>query len=100
MEIARAVLGAVLLLFLPGFAWSFVFWGRGQIEWLDRIVLSLAISIGLVPLTIFIAHKLFGMPINATSSIIVVTCLIVLALILIFIKFKKVIRFIYPWQSR
>jgi uncharacterized membrane protein len=53
LEIIRAVLGAFYILFLPGFALSFLFFARGTIDIIERIALSFALSIAVVPLLTF-----------------------------------------------
>jgi uncharacterized membrane protein len=48
-----AVLGAFYILFLPGFAVSFLFFGRGAIDAIERLALSFALSVAIVPLVSF-----------------------------------------------
>jgi uncharacterized membrane protein len=45
-----AVAGAIYILFLPGLALSFIFFGRGKIDAIERIALSFALSVAVVPL--------------------------------------------------
>lgn len=78
LESMRVVFGSVFVLFLPGFVWSFVFFnnrGEKKIDWVERIALSFALSIAVVPLAVFYLN-LIGMKISALSSFIVVTVLI------------------------
>jgi uncharacterized membrane protein len=45
-----AVAGAIYILFLPGLALSFILFGRGKIDAIERIALSFALSVAVVPL--------------------------------------------------
>jgi uncharacterized membrane protein len=53
LHIIGAILGAVYILFLPGFAMSFLFFARGTIDVIERIALSFALSVAVVPLLTF-----------------------------------------------
>ena len=75
VEIIRAIFGGLLLLFMPGFAWSYVFFARKNIDWIERVALSFGLSIALVPLTVFCLNWLFHVRITVLNS-----CLIVGAL--------------------
>jgi uncharacterized membrane protein len=48
-----AIAGAVYILFIPGFALSFVFFARQQIDLIERVALSFALSVAVVPLLAF-----------------------------------------------
>jgi len=81
-ESFRVVFGAVYVLFLPGFVWSFVFFdnkGERRIDVIERIALSFALSIAIVPLAVFYLN-LMGLKISAWSSFFVVLVLILIGL--------------------
>jgi hypothetical protein len=67
----RVVFGAVFVLFVPGFSLSYAFFGSKEIDVLERIALSFALSIAVVPLIVFYLN-LAGMRISALSVSIVV----------------------------
>ena len=71
----RILFGAVFVLFIPGFAWSFVFFAREEIDWIERIALSFGLSIALVPLTIFWLNFFFDVRITLINSFLVVLIL-------------------------
>ncbi|MFH1801930.1 MAG: DUF1616 domain-containing protein [archaeon] len=74
LESFRVIFGAVYVLFLPGFIWSFVFFdnrGERNIDVIERIALSFALSIAIVPLAVFYLN-LVGLKISALSSFFVV----------------------------
>jgi uncharacterized membrane protein len=52
-HVLGAVAGAFYILFLPGFAVSFLFFARGAIDIIERIALSFALSVAIVPLVSF-----------------------------------------------
>lgn len=80
LSILRAILGFILVFFLPGFTWTFVFFK--QINVLERIALSFGTSIAIVTLSLFSLNRLAGIRItgfNSAMVIIVVTILPVIA---------------------
>ncbi len=79
LPVIRAILGFILVFFLPGFAWTLVFFKRINI--IERVTFSFALSIVVVTLSIFSVNRLTGIRItgfNSTLVIIVVTILPVL----------------------
>ena len=52
-EILRMVVGGIFVLFLPGLALSYAFFGRGAIDSIERAALAFALSIASVPLLAF-----------------------------------------------
>jgi uncharacterized membrane protein len=58
MESFRMIFGIIYVLFLPGFVLSFViFRPANETDWIERIVLSLALSIAVVPLIVFYLYS-------------------------------------------
>lgn len=57
---SRIVYGSLLVLFLPGYVWSFVFWKPSKITILERLVLAIPLSGGQVALGIYLFHQLGG----------------------------------------
>ena len=93
----RIVISISFTLFFPGFALSYVFFpGRSKdsessqrsLSPLERILLSIAISIAVVPLTLFLVNQI-GLAINLITSIVTVIGIIVLALIIILARKQK-----------
>ena len=80
----RAVVGFIIVFFLPGFAWTFVFFSK--ISVIERIVLSMGLSIAIVTLGILVLHVLFGMTITGSTSLITITAIIILAVMTYFTK--------------
>lgn len=102
-ESFRIVFGSVYILFLPGFIISFIFFPKtkpfeakenreesekGSIDWIERIALSFALSIAVVPLTVFYLN-LIGVKINLLNSFFSVLGIIIVSSVILRIKLKK-----------
>ena len=72
-------LGGIYVLFVPGFAWSYVFFARASIDWIERLALTFGLSIALVPLSVFWLNRLFHMKITLLSTALTVSGLTILA---------------------
>ena len=77
LPVIRAIVGFFLVFFLPGFAWTFVFFSR--ISVIERIALSLGLSIAMVTLSILVLHMLFGMKVTGVNSLLTILVIIVAA---------------------
>lgn len=78
-EVSRAVTGSVLLLFLPWYRLTRCFFQESEIDLLERVALSFALSISVIPLVVFYLN-LAGIPITAlmvraVTSIIIIACM-------------------------
>ncbi len=89
IEILRIFLGFILVLFLPGFAWTYVFFDKDELNVIERIALSFGISIASVPLVIFLLNKYLGLKINAYLSFITIIVMLIIPIIIIFSKKVK-----------
>ncbi len=72
LEGLRLFFGSVFILFLPGFAWSYIFFARKNIDWIERIALSFGLSIALVPLSVFWLNWLFQVKITFLNTFLIV----------------------------
>ncbi len=84
VPVIRAALGIVLVFFLPGFAWTLVFFR--QINVLERVVLSFALSVALVTLSILSLHKLFGISITGLNSVLIILVITVIPVAFYYLK--------------
>lgn len=66
LPLVRAFLGFALVFFLPGFAWTLVFFR--QINLMERIALSFGLSIAVVTLSILAPNLLFQVRITGLNS--------------------------------
>lgn len=102
-ESFRIVFGSVYVLFLPGLVLSYVFFNgstsspqdsltgspRGkEIDIIERITLSFALSIAVVPLLVFYLN-LIGMKINVLNTVLTIALIIAAGLAIIFWQNKK-----------
>jgi uncharacterized membrane protein len=83
LPVVRAILGFILVLFLPGFAWTFVFFR--QISIIERIVFSFGLSIAIVTLSILLANLVFGMKITGFNSLLVIIVVTILPVAIYYI---------------
>ena len=85
----RIVFGSIYVLFLPGFIISFIFFRKTSekegIDWLERIALSFALSIAVVPLVVFYLN-LIGVKINLLNTSLII--LVIIAISLGILKWK------------
>lgn len=80
------IIAGVYVLFLPGFAISFIFFERDKIEWIERVALSFALSISVIPLITFYAN-LLGFSISKQSVILEVLIVLLLSVVILYIKY-------------
>lgn len=66
LEILRIIIGSAFILYLPGHFLSFLFFKKGKIDTIERIGISFAISITVVPLLVFYLNFL-GVKISTIS---------------------------------
>lgn len=77
--IIRIILGFVLIFFLPGFTWSLVL--LKQLRIIERLIISVALSIVVVTISILFANRLFGVPITGINSVLIIGTVSVLPLV-------------------
>ena len=84
LPIIRAVLAFILVFFVPGFAWTLVFFSRINI--LERIAISFGLSMAAVTLSVIILHVLFGMRINGANSLLTIIVITIAAIAVYLLK--------------
>ena len=84
LAIIRAIAGFFIVLFLPGFAWTLVFFNRLHV--LERVALSFGLSIATAVLSIMALNLVLGMKITATSSLLTILMITVVALAIYLLK--------------
>ena len=97
LESFRIVFGSVYVLFLPGFILSFVFFPKtrateskekGSVDWFERIALSFALSIAIVPLAVFYLN-LIGVGINVWNSFLTILGVVVISAGLVYWRMRR-----------
>lgn len=66
----RAVLGFTLVFFLPGFAWTFIFFRK--LHPIERTALSFGLSIAIVTLSIIAMNVILKVRINGINSLLAI----------------------------
>lgn len=70
LPIVRALLGFVIVFFLPGFAWTLVFFK--QLHIIERIALSFGLSIAVITLSLLFLNTVVGTKITGFNSVLVI----------------------------
>jgi uncharacterized membrane protein len=70
LSVIRAILGFIILFFLPGFAWTLVFFKKLSI--MARVVLSFGLSIAVITLSLLFLNKVAGIRITGFNSVLVI----------------------------
>ncbi len=78
LPVLRAILGIIIMFFLPGFTWSLVFF-RG-INVIERIALSIGLSVAIITLSILALNKLLGIRITGVNSLLIIIVITVIPL--------------------
>lgn len=81
--VIRVILGFVLVFFLPGFAWTLVFFR--ELDVIERATLSLALSIVVVTLSILLVSRV-GMKITGLNSALVIIIITILPVSVYFLN--------------
>lgn len=94
----RIVFGSAFVLFLPGFIITYIFFPKnkkeskeieqkekGSLDIIERIALSFALSIAIVPLVVFYLN-LIGVKINLLNSFLTILGIIIISSIILGIK--------------
>ncbi len=86
LEGLRLFFGALFILFLPGFVWSFIFLNKKSIDWVARIAISFGLSIAIVPATVFWLHWLLHLRISTLNVGLIAGALTILPACCLFLK--------------
>jgi uncharacterized membrane protein len=77
----RLIFGSIFILFVPGFAWSWIFFKKDKIDWIERIALSVGLSIAMVPLVILWLNYVFNVSITLLNTTLAVCVFSVLPML-------------------
>ncbi len=88
-EILKMIFGLMFVLFLPGLVWSYVFFDKGEIEAIERMALSIGMSVAIVPLVVFWVHWIFEIQITLINVTLITSALIGIAIGLVYMKIQR-----------
>jgi uncharacterized membrane protein len=80
----RAILGVIIVFFIPGFAWTLALFNK--INNVERIALSVGLSIATVTLSVLALNMLFKVKITGTNALITIGVITVIALAIYLLK--------------
>lgn len=79
LTVVRAILGFILVFFLPGFTWTLVFFR--QINLIERVALSFGLSLAVVTLSLLSLNRLIGLRITGFNSVMVIIVVTILPVV-------------------
>lgn len=103
-ESFRIAFGSVFILFIPGLVISYIFFPNTKssesssegIDFLERIALSFALSIAIVPIAVFYT-TLIGVKITSISTLVITSLIVIISLGIIYFKrARKSLAVYYP----
>lgn len=84
-QASRFSIGSIVLLILPGLSLSYVFWDYKHFSTIERMLMSMALSIATIPTITYVLTK-YNVPINLRTTLIVVCVVTFLGVLGIFIR--------------
>ena len=67
--VARAALGLLFVLFIPGYVATYAFFSKGELDLIERISCSVALSISFVVLAVMFSNTYLNIPIRTSTVI-------------------------------
>jgi hypothetical protein len=89
--ITRAVFGLLFVLFVPGFIASYAFFRKDEIDLIERVALSIGLSISLVVLTVMFSNLYLKIPINLETILIEISSVCGFFLIVVYLQRLRVL---------
>ena len=86
VPIIRAITGFILVFFLPGFAWTLVFFSGKQINVAERVALSFGLSIAIVTISILALNALVGIRISGSNAVLVILAVTVVPVAVYYLR--------------
>ena len=95
-EILRIIIGSIFFLFVPGYfvTWA-IFPSREELDAVERITLSLAFSISVVPLIVLFLNQTLGVetfPIDVIHSVLASILVIIFSLFVWYLRYLRTRR--------
>ncbi len=84
LSVIRAILGFIIMFFLPGFAWTLVFFKKLSI--MERVVLSFGLSIAVITLSLLFLNKVVGIRITGFNSVLAIVLVTIIPLAIYYLN--------------
>lgn len=81
----------VIIFLIPGITWTYTLFSK-EIDLLERFALSVALSVALIPLVIYLAYNFFSLQINYKNFIYINIILSIIAFTLFYFKNKLIYK--------
>lgn len=92
-EILNIFIRSIFTLFIPGFVLSWaLFPERYKIDYLERIVMSFGLSLGVVYLIVFYLNFLFGIKINFQNTMLIIIAITIIGCISYIVRLEKSVK--------
>lgn len=85
IPVIRVILAGILMFFLPGFGWSLVLFTK-NINIIERLAISVGLSIALVTLAILALNIVFHVRINGFNGLIIIILITVIPFGIYFVR--------------
>jgi uncharacterized membrane protein len=102
LDVAGLIIGTMLVYFLPGFPWTFVIFdggviqldkeGSAMIRAIERIVLSVGLSLVLVPFTTFVINVFIDVRPSVLNSLLVSLIPMTIGLVVFYLRKNGYLR--------
>ncbi|MDD5127921.1 MAG: DUF1616 domain-containing protein [Dehalococcoidales bacterium] len=76
IPVVRAVIAIILVFFLPGFAWTLVFFK--DINILERLAISIGLSIAIITLSMLVLNMVLGVRVTGVNALAVIAVNVVI----------------------
>ena len=110
VDVAGLVIGTMLVYFLPGFPWTFVIFdggilqlhkeGSAMMRAIERIVLSVGLSLVLVPFTTFVINVFIDIRPSVLNSLLISLVPMTIGFVVFYLRKNGYLRFILPFLQK
>jgi len=84
VPVLRAIVGSIIVFFVPGFAWTLALFSK--INNIERIALSIGLSIASVTLSVLAVNLIFRVKITGTNALLIILVITVIPLGIYLVK--------------
>jgi len=77
LSVLRIIVGSVYMLFIPGYFLTQALFKKDELDFLERVTLSIVLSITAVPIAVLFLNVIFGVKIMALNTVLIILGIIV-----------------------